>query len=118
VQAKLYNFLGALLFTLKQNHKLCDTCWCSVLDTTGEPNKVRHFTELREFKENAHLCYPSQNLSFRYNWPQLLNNKMTKDMFTRHVLQEPSKVPNEIPSCHGVLQKLLKMFVNSLFFST
>jgi hypothetical protein len=38
-------------------------------------------------------------------------------MFTRHVLQEPSKVPNEIPSCHGVLQKLLKMFVNSLFFN-
>jgi hypothetical protein len=41
---------------------------------------------------------------------------MTKNMFTQHVLQEPSKVPNEIPSCHGVLQKLVKMFVNSRFY--
>jgi hypothetical protein len=41
---------------------------------------------------------------------------MTKDMFTQHVLQEPSKVPNEIPSCHGVLQKLVKMFVNCRFY--
>jgi hypothetical protein len=46
----------------KQNHKLCDTCWRYVLDTSPEPNKVRHFTELREFKENVHLCYAGQNL--------------------------------------------------------
>lgn len=40
-----------------------------------------------------------------------LRKGLRAEMFMEHVLQvEPNKVPNEIPSCHGI------MFVNSRFY--
>lgn len=117
-EESLYYLAGYCLQSLLKLKQVCEGCCTSLSNTSGVPHCRSGFLQFKNFKEGA-LCEVSgDTFALFKKWesvvrsfePHLKNNHIGTLIASK--CMENIDMPCELPTCHPILQKLVRKFVN------